>query len=127
MRYRFVAEHQREYPVKTMCRILDVSESGYSAWKKRAPSQGSLQDTALGERMAQASHSNRQVYGSPRIHAVLRRQGVACGRKQVAWIMRQAGLLPGAVSIVAARPIVSMTSQWPTRCSPAILRRVRPI
>lgn len=75
-----------------MCRILEVSESGYYAWKKRAPSQRSLQDVALGERIAQAYHTNRQVYGSPRIHAVLRSQGEACGRKRVARLMRQAGL-----------------------------------
>ncbi len=95
---KLVAEHQQEYPVKTMCRILEVSESGYYAWKKRAPSQRSLQDVALGERIAQAYHTNRQVYGSPRIHAVLRSQGEACGRKR------------GRTADAASRPLCQATS-----------------
>ena len=44
MRYQFVAEHQQEYAVKTMCRILDISESGYYAWNKRTPGQRSQED-----------------------------------------------------------------------------------
>ena len=30
-RYQFIQDHQQEYPVKTMCRVLAVSESGYYA------------------------------------------------------------------------------------------------
>jgi putative transposase len=74
MKYQFIAAHQREYPVKTMCRILEVAVSGYFAWLRRlgAPSRRSQANAGLGERMVRIYQANRQVYGSPRIHAVLR-------------------------------------------------------
>src|SRR6266571_1280125 len=94
MKYQFMAAHQREYPVKTMCRVLEVAESGYYAWLRRldAPSRRSQQDTGLGERIVRIYQANRQVYGSPRIHAVLRAEGQHCGRKRVARLMRERGL-----------------------------------
>ena len=92
MKYQFIAAHQQEYPVKTMCRVLEVAESGYYAWLRRAPSQRSQQNTRLGERIVGIYHANRHVYGSPRIHAVLRAEGQACGKKRVARLMRELGL-----------------------------------
>ncbi len=41
MKYQFIAMHQQEYPVKTMCRVLEVAVSGYYAWLRRAPSRRS--------------------------------------------------------------------------------------
>jgi transposase InsO family protein len=92
MTYQFIAEHQQEYPVKTMCRVLEVAVSGYYAWRRRAASQGSQQNIGLGERLVRLYHANRHVYGRPRIHAVLRAEGQACGKKRVARPMRERGL-----------------------------------
>ena len=94
MKYQFMAAHQREYPVKTMCRVLEVAVSGYYAWLRRlgAPSRRSQANTGLGERIGRIYHANRQVYGSPRIHAVLRAEGERIGRKRVARLMREQGL-----------------------------------
>ena len=92
MKYQFIAEQQQDYPIKTMCRVLEVAESGYYAWRQRAPSHRSQENTVLGERIARLYQSNRQVYGSPRIHAALRAEGQQCGRKRVARLMREQGL-----------------------------------
>lgn len=94
MKYQFMAAHRQEYPVKTMCRVLEVAVSGDSAWLRRlgAPSRCSQADTGLGERIVRLYHANRQVYGNPRIHAVLRAEGEHCGRKRVARLMRELGL-----------------------------------
>jgi putative transposase len=92
MKYQFIAEQQLNYPIKTMCRVLGVVESGYYAWRRRAPSRQSQENTVLGERIARIYQSNRQVYGSPRIHAALRAEGQHCGRKRVARLMREQGL-----------------------------------
>jgi transposase InsO family protein len=92
MKYRFIAEHRQEYPVSTMCRVLEVAVSGFYAWHKRAPSRRSQQNTGLGEQIARIYQQNRQVYGSPRIHAVLRAEGQSCGKKRVARLMRERGL-----------------------------------
>lgn len=92
MKYQFIAKHRQDYPISIMCRVLEVSVSGYYAWLKRAPSRRSQEDARLGERIVRIYQSNRQVYGSPRIHAVLRAEGQACGRKRVARLMRNRGL-----------------------------------
>ena len=42
-----MSDHQADYPIATMCRVLGVSSSGYYAWKKRQPSQRSETDAAL--------------------------------------------------------------------------------
>jgi len=75
-----------------MCQVLEVSESGYYAWIKREPSERERVDKELGEQIEDAYQKNRQVYGSPRIHAELKEQGVHCARKRVARLMRELGI-----------------------------------
>jgi hypothetical protein len=52
-----------------MCRVLEVSRSGFHAWAKREPSARALEDERLTERIREIHRENRKVYGSPRIHA----------------------------------------------------------
>jgi putative transposase len=51
MRYQFIAEHRHEYSIALMCRVLDVSVSGYYAWARRLPSQHSREDASLAEKV----------------------------------------------------------------------------
>ena len=83
---------RNEYPVRVLCETLGVSLSGYYAWKKRPLSQHQREDQQLAERIHTVYHVNRQVYGSPRIHAELREQGIGVSRKRVARLMREQGL-----------------------------------
>jgi len=92
MNYQFIAAHRQEYPIKTMCRVLEVAESGFYAWLRRAPSRRSQENTRLGEHIMRNYHANQQVYGSPRIHAVLQAEDQRCGKKRVARLMRELGL-----------------------------------
>ena len=92
MSYQFIAQHRHEYTITTMCRVLEVSVSGYYAWYKRVPSRHSREDAHLAERVKTAFQANRGVYGSPRVHAELQAQGISCGRKRVARLMREQGL-----------------------------------
>jgi hypothetical protein len=75
MKFQCMAEHQWDYPVTTMCCALEVSVSGYYAWRKREPSQHCREDAELADKICVAFQSNRCVYrgacGSPRIHAQL--------------------------------------------------------
>jgi putative transposase len=75
-----------------MCRVLEVSTSGYYAWRKRAPSERALVDMALTERILEVHERSRGTYGAPRVHAELQAQGLNIGRKRVARLMRQAGI-----------------------------------
>lgn len=92
MKYQFIAEHRQQYPISTMCRVLEVSVSGFYAWQQRAPSHRSQENTRVGERIVRIYRQNRQVYGSPRIHAVLQKEGQRGGKRRVARLMRELGL-----------------------------------
>jgi putative transposase len=84
--------NQEEHEVATMCRVLDVSPSGYYAWRVRPPSARAQRDGELLERILAIHAESRGTYGAPRVHAELRVQGVRVSRKRVARLMRQAGL-----------------------------------
>lgn len=88
-----MAQHQGEYPVNVLCATLEVSVSGYYAWRRRGPSQRQQDDQRLSAQIAQVFRAGRGVYGSPRVHAVLRAAGRRCGRKRVARLMQAQGLV----------------------------------
>ena len=92
MRSRFIAAEKAQFPVRTLCRLMQVTRSGFYAWQRRAPSTRVQQDVRLVQAIEQVHTANRQTYGSPRIHRELRAQGHACGRHRVARLMRQAGV-----------------------------------
>ncbi len=78
--------------VSLQCELLGVSESGYWAWVKRAPSDRALYDAWLMERIRAVHAARKRCYGSPRVHAMLARAGIRVGEKRVARLMRSAGL-----------------------------------
>jgi putative transposase len=119
MKYQFIAQHRHEYSITTLCRVLEVSVSGYYAWLKREPSQRSREDAQLAEQVKIAFQSNRCVYGSPRVHAELRGQGICCARKRVARLMREQGLFAKR-----PRPRTMTTKSEPeARVAPNLLQR----
>ena len=87
-----MSEHQVVYPIRAMCRVLEVSASGYYAWLKRELSARAIPDAALLERIQAIHQKSRGTYGVPRVHAELKAEGTHVGRKRVARLMRQAGL-----------------------------------
>jgi putative transposase len=89
MKYAFMAAHEQEYSLKQMSQILGVSRSGYYAWKQRSPSMRERANEALMVEIRAAYQKSRKTYGSPRIHAYLRRKGCFCGRNRVARLMHQ--------------------------------------
>lgn len=94
MKYQFIDTQREQYAVRMLCKVLEVSESGYYAWHKRAPDQQREQaDKVLGEQIATVFEQSRQTYGSPRVKAALREQGVSCSRRRVARMMHQKGLV----------------------------------
>ena len=90
--FRFIDAEKACYPISLLCKVLKVSRSGYYAWRGRAPSKRSVEDSALTERIRKIHEGSRRTYGYPRIHAELRALGVECGRRRVARLMRQAGV-----------------------------------
>ena len=92
MKYRFMAEHGKEFYVMSMCRVLGVSRSGYYRWRQRPESRQAREDRQLLVRIRAVHQKSRGRYGSPRVHRELKRQGQVCGKNRVARLMRQDGL-----------------------------------
>lgn len=84
--------NQAEYPVRTMCRLLGVSPSGYYAWRQRPLSSRDRDDQRLRERIRQVHARSHGTYGRPRIHAELRAAGVRVAGKRIARLMQAGGL-----------------------------------
>jgi transposase InsO family protein len=76
-----------------MCRVLDVSPSGFYAWRKRPPSAHSREDDRLGVLVRESFQRNRRSYGSPRIHRELRKAGERVSRKRIIRLMQQQELV----------------------------------
>ena len=84
--------NQVYFPIKTMCKVLMVSTSGYYAWLKRPPSKRAQEDAKLTKRIREIHQHSKGTYGAPRIHAELAAAGVRVGRKRVARLMKAANL-----------------------------------
>lgn len=93
MRYRFIHQHRTTWPIEVQCRVLEVSRSGYYAWRRRPESGASRRRVELTERI-RAIHQrpHHDNYGAPRIHRELLAQGCACNRKTVEKLMCRAGI-----------------------------------
>jgi transposase InsO family protein len=92
-RFRFVEDHRGVYDVKRLCRLVEVSTSGFYAWRTRPVSARAVADHLLLGQVTTIHVDSRRSYGAPRVHGQLRRRGVHVGCKRVARLMRQAGLV----------------------------------
>jgi transposase InsO family protein len=92
VKFAWIDDHPDDWPVAWQCATLDVSRSGYYAWRKRPAGKRAARRAALAAQVRQAHADSRGRYGSPRVHAELRARGVACNVKTVARLMRQNGL-----------------------------------
>ena len=89
MKFAFIQQELRDYPVETACEVLEVSRSGFYAWRKRPPSDQENRMENLSAKIHVAFNANRCVYGSPRIHQALLAQGEKVCENTVAKCMRK--------------------------------------
>jgi putative transposase len=92
-KYQFIAEHAHEHSVRLMCEVLGVFRSGYHKFCQGKISQRAEANVRLLEQMKTIHSESRGTYGSPRVHAELKRRGIACGRHRTARLMAKAGLV----------------------------------
>ena len=76
MIYGFVEAEKANHSIGTMCRVLEVSKSGYYGWRNRPPSERAKANAALTERIRRIHRDSRGTYGAPRVHAELRAGGL---------------------------------------------------
>lgn len=84
--------NQEHFPVRTLCRVLKVSASGFYAWRDRPPSPCALANLVLTEQIRIAHVDSRGTYGMPRIRVELRDRGIRAGRSRIGRLMKLAGL-----------------------------------
>jgi putative transposase len=114
-----VSAHQAKHQVATLCRVLEVSPSGYYAWRKRPASRRSQQDAVLLRQIRTAHAASDGTYGVPRIHAELAAAGVRVGRKRVARLMREARI----AGVSRRRWITTTTRADAVRPAPDLVER----
>jgi putative transposase len=86
------AEEVAGHSVNRSCELLEISRAAYYERRKDAPSRREIDDAELLANIKAIHSTSRGTYGSPRVHAELRREGVACGRRRVRRLMRQVWL-----------------------------------
>lgn len=91
-RYPWIKAHQGQHSVEKMAQALDVTTSGYYAWRKKPQSKRSKENKLLQQEIFVAWEGGRQRYGSPRIARVLRQKGFVVSQKRVARLMRESGI-----------------------------------
>jgi putative transposase len=93
VKYAFIQSQQTVFRVAVMCRVLQVSRSGFYAWARRGPSQRTQANHALLVRMRILHQQTREAYGARKMWQRLNRDGQVCGRHRVARLRREAGLV----------------------------------
>jgi putative transposase len=93
MRYTFISENKGRFKVGRMCNVLNVSRSGYYAWRKRPESNRSRENRKLAAQI-KVIHMDKfkKAYGSPRIHEELNDNGFSCSPNRVARVMKKEGI-----------------------------------
>lgn len=92
MRYGFIARHRTVWPTRAMCRVMEVSHSGFYEWLGRSPSCWQRENLRLTGRIRESFEASDRTYGSPRVWRDLHEWGEACSENRVARLMQAAGL-----------------------------------
>jgi len=92
VRYEFIRDYRKEFRVKKMCEVLEVSRSGFYTWLRSPESERSRANRALLAEIRIAFDRSRQTYGSPRLAVELNESGVLCSENRVARLMRLSGI-----------------------------------
>lgn len=72
--------------------MLEVSTSGYYAWRKQPDSHRKKENVKLAAHIKAIYEESKQTYGSPRVYLELSDRGVRCGKNRVARLMRASGI-----------------------------------
>lgn len=92
MRYAFVAAHEEEFLLGSMCRVLKVSRGGYYEWRRRPESARARANRELLAKIEGVHKESRELHGIDRIHGQLLADGERCSRNRVARLMSKEGI-----------------------------------
>ncbi len=89
MIFNFMKNHAYEFIIEKMAKVFNVSRSGYYKFLAKKKSLRKTENEQLLEKITLIHKKNREVYGSPRIHAVLKKLGEHYSRKRIASLMKK--------------------------------------
>ena len=92
MRFALIDGAKAQFPVRRLCRVLGVSQSGYFAWRSRLACRRQRDDMVLLAHVRSAFALSNSTYGSPRMTRELRDSGLVVGRRRIARLMHDNGL-----------------------------------
>ncbi len=90
MKFGFVAKHRGIWPVRWLCKALDVSRNGFHAWLTRPPSTRAWSDEVLGAQVKASFVRSDRTYGARRVWHDVLAEGAACGLHRVERLMHDA-------------------------------------
>jgi putative transposase len=92
-KFAFVSAERANHAVAALCRVAGVSVSGFYAWLRAIPTVQSRAEAEaeLRGHIGRIFAAGRRVYGAPRVHAALRREGRRHARRRVARLMHAMG------------------------------------
>jgi transposase InsO family protein len=93
VRYRFLKDHQHEHRISTLCRVLQVSRSGYYAWRVRPEGARAAENRRLLLRIRSIHARSREAYGAVKTRRALRDDGIDCGRHRLARLRQTHGIV----------------------------------
>jgi transposase InsO family protein len=111
VKFAFIREHLRDYPVRIVCRVLAVSPAGYYAWRDRPTSPREHRRELLAAKIQTVHVATRRVYGSPRVHQALLAAGETVCENTVAKLMRQRSIRAKTKRTFVPRTTVSAPDQ----------------
>lgn len=92
MKYAFIEAHKHHFSISQLCRVVQVSRSGFHAWRTRPPSARAKRDGALLIDIRRLHLEHRQAYGGVKTWQALRARGIECGKHRVARLRREGGV-----------------------------------
>lgn len=92
MKYAFIRQHEDEFSIVRMCKVMQVSRSGYYAWRERPEGAEEPRNKELLQHIHRVHRQSRQAYGAKKTWLELNEQGISCGKHSVARLRKQAGI-----------------------------------
>jgi transposase InsO family protein len=92
VKYAFMRNHRGEFRLRPMCRVLQVSASGYYDWLRRRPSRRTQEDRQWLDHIRRIHLKSRESYGTLRVWNALRSENLSCGKHRVARLRRLYGI-----------------------------------
>jgi len=92
VKYGFIQQHRQQFSIAALCRILQVSRSGFHAWRVRPESEHAKTDALLLQEIRRVHHEHREAYGALKTWKALCQRQIPCGKHRVARLRREAGI-----------------------------------